>query len=66
MQNVTKPSQLLRFNSVQELTALSRTEIYRRIKNGTFPAPIKIGVRAIAWPSETIAQYIDSLASVGR
>jgi prophage regulatory protein len=51
---------LERLPSVRARTALSRSEIYRRIRNGTFPAPIKIGERASAWDSREIDAHIQS------
>ncbi len=49
---------LLRLPQVQARTGLSRSEIYRRIASGTFPAPIKIGERASAWHSTEIDSWI--------
>lgn len=49
---------LLRLPEVKARTGLSRSEIYRRIAIGTFPAPIKIGRRASAWSSIEIDRWI--------
>lgn len=46
---------LLRLPMVIQQTGLSRTVIYERIKDGTFPPPIKLSVRASAWPAHEIA-----------
>jgi|PersoiStandDraft_1058852.scaffolds.fasta_scaffold86559_2 prophage regulatory protein len=35
----------------------STSTIYRDIRNGTFPAPIKIGPRAVAWTRDSIEQW---------
>ena len=41
---------LLRLPDVRRKTALSRSAIYRRVAEGTFPrAPAKIGRRSSAW-----------------
>jgi prophage regulatory protein len=50
---------LLRLPQVKARTGLSRSEIYRRIAIGTFPAPIKIGERASAWSSTEIECWIE-------
>ena len=42
-------------------SGLSKSEIYRRIKLGTFPRPLELGVRARAWPSKSIENWIGSL-----
>jgi prophage regulatory protein len=51
-------SVLLRLPQVKARTGLSRSELYRRIAIGTFPAPIKIGARASAWNSIEIECWI--------
>ena len=49
---------LLRLPQVKAQTGLSRSELYRRIAIGSFPAPIKIGARASAWSSMEIERWI--------
>ena len=56
---------LLRLPSVLKTTGLSKTEIYRRIKLGTFPAPLKLGARAVAWSSTSIENWVHSLIQQG-
>ena len=51
---------LLRRKKVQELTGLSRSGLYVAIKNGVFPRPVKIGLRAVAWNSVEIYKWIES------
>ena len=52
---------LLRLPSVEAQTGLSKSEIYRRIKAGTFPQPLKLGARAVAWPAAQIDAWVKSL-----
>lgn len=47
----------LRLKQVKMLVGLSRSTIYARIKQGTFPPPISIGYRAVAWTSSSIADW---------
>ncbi|GGB85218.1 hypothetical protein GCM10007417_26560 [Glycocaulis alkaliphilus] len=47
-------SELLRMPEVRRVSGLARPTIYRDIRRGTFPKPVKIGT-ASAWPSEEIA-----------
>lgn len=51
---------LLRLPEVCRRTGLSRSEIYRRIgaSSGAFPAPIKLGERASAWPEHEVSAWI--------
>lgn len=48
---------LLRLPQVKAHTGLSRSELYRRIAKGEFPAPVKIGARASAWNSAEIERW---------
>lgn len=43
---------------VRARTGLSRSEIYRRVAAGTFPAPVKLGERASAWPASEVDRWI--------
>ncbi|WP_307732032.1 helix-turn-helix transcriptional regulator [Massilia antarctica] len=46
--------------SVLQRTGISKSEIYRRIKIGAFPPPIKLGARAVAWRESAIEVWIVS------
>ena len=50
--------QLLRFAQVRELVPLSRTTLWRKIRDGTFPAPIKLSDHARGWRLSTIRRWI--------
>jgi prophage regulatory protein len=50
---------ILRFPEAINTIGLSRSSIYLRINKGTFPKPIKIGERAIGWPSGVIEDWMD-------
>lgn len=49
---------LERLPQVKARTGLSRSEIYRRIALGEFPAPIKLGLRASAWSKHEVDAWI--------
>lgn len=49
---------LLRISDVEEMVSFKRAIIYRWIKDGTFPEPIKIGNKAVRWRREVIDQWI--------
>ena len=59
-------SQILRLPSVKAQTGLSRSTIYLRIKEGTFPASIPLGPRAVGWNSADIDRWIDERIHSGR
>lgn len=49
---------LLRLPQVKARTGLSRSELYRRMAAGNFPAPIKLGERASAWSAAEVDSWI--------
>lgn len=49
---------LLSFKRVLEVTSLSRATLYRKIGDGSFPAPLKIGGSRVAWKERDIAEWI--------
>jgi prophage regulatory protein len=57
---------LLRLPAVIERTGYRRSTLYQKIKRGEFPAPIALGPRAVAWPSEDIDRWINERIAAGR
>jgi prophage regulatory protein len=55
---------LLRLPEVRNRTGLSRTEIYRRMEEETFPKAIPLGKRSIAWRSDEIDAWIEERISL--
>lgn len=55
----------LRRTEVERITGLSRSEIYRRIKDGKFPKPVQVGSRAVAWTQFSITNWQDECLAVG-
>ena len=49
---------LERLPHVTARTGLSRSEIYRRVALGDFPAPVKLGQRASAWSKHEVDAWI--------
>lgn len=52
------PARLLRLPQVLALVGLSRSPLYRDIAAGTFPAPVSIGARAVAWHEREVLEWI--------
>ena len=57
---VTPPKQLIKISEVIQRTAKSRLAIYLAVSRQTFPAPHKIGDRAVAWLASDIDAWIDA------
>ncbi len=54
-------SRLLRLPAVLKLTGLKKSTVYAGAKNGTFPKPVRLSARAVAWRSDELAKWIDGL-----
>ncbi|MBB0023273.1 MULTISPECIES: AlpA family transcriptional regulator [Ralstonia] len=49
---------ILRRKQVEAATGLSRSTIYQRIKEKTFPAPVALGPRAVGWRAGDIDAWL--------
>lgn len=49
---------ILRRKQVEKRTGLSRSTIYLRIQEGTFPKPINLGERAVGWLENEIEAWL--------
>lgn len=56
---------LLRRPKVESLTGLSRSTIYAWIKAGTFPAPVPLGSRIVAWRETDVRAWVEGRGSAG-
>lgn len=51
---------LLRRPQVESLTGLSRSTLYLFIQKRNFPAPVRLGLRSVAWRESEVLQWIAS------
>ena len=58
------PEALLMMAVVKELTGLSEPTIRRRVKDGTFPAPIRLSPRCIRWRASTLQNWLKAQQEV--
>lgn len=58
--------QILRLPQVKTQTGLSRSSIYLRIAEGTFPKQINLGGRAVGWESGDIQNWIKQRLAASR
>jgi len=63
--NTTNQS-LIRLPEVLKRTGFGKAWIYRLISEGRFPAPIKIGVRAVAFIESEVDEWIQSVIETNR
>ena len=53
-----EPDKILRMRTVLERTGLSRSTLYRKMLDGTFPNRIKISEHACGWRQSAINRWI--------
>nr|WP_086493269.1 AlpA family transcriptional regulator [Novosphingobium panipatense] len=49
---------LIRLNDVLHITGLSRSTLYRKIDEGTFPKQIRIAARCTAWRESDVIAWV--------
>lgn len=54
---------LLRMSDVLPQCGVSKGTLNSQIKDGTFPPPVSIGARAIAWPSNEVDKVVRARVS---
>lgn len=54
---------ILRLKDVMALVSLSKSTIYAGMQEGTFPAPVRLGRRAVGWLLSTLQKWIEDRKS---
>jgi prophage regulatory protein len=54
------PDRILRINTVLERTGLSRSTLYRKMDNGTFPRNFKLSERCAGWRESAINAWLQN------
>jgi len=57
---------ILRRKQVEQRTGLSRSTIYLRIAQGTFPKTLSLGARAVGWLDSEIEEWLNSRVELSR
>ena len=57
---------IIRRKQVEARTGLSRSTIYLRIAQGTFPAPVNLGSRAVGWVQSEIDHWLAARIAESR
>ncbi len=57
---------ILRLPAVKARTGLSRSTIYLRVSEGTFPRPVSLGGRAVGWIESEIQQWLEQRIEASR
>lgn len=58
-----RPGTLIRLSEVCRMLGISRSTIYKRLSEGTFPQPIRLGPMTVRWQIEAIDSWRNALAA---
>ena len=56
---MSNTDKIIRLKTVLARTGLSRSTMYRKIAEGTFPSQIKISIHGAGWRESAINRWID-------
>lgn len=57
---------ILRLPAVKTRTGLSRSTIYLRISEGSFPKPVSLGGRAVGWIEAEVNDWLNQQIEASR
>jgi prophage regulatory protein len=57
------PDRILRDREVRERVGLSRATIWRMIRSGDFPAPVRLGPQSVGWIEREVGDWIAERAA---
>ncbi len=52
------PDRIVRLKTVLARTGLSRSTLYRKIREGTFPAQVRISIHGAGWRESALNRWI--------
>ena len=56
--SASDPDRILRIREVLNTTGLSRATLYHMVRDGTFPAPLRLNTRAVEWRRSQVQGWI--------
>ncbi|MEC7819163.1 helix-turn-helix transcriptional regulator [Pelagerythrobacter aerophilus] len=59
---MSNTERIIRLKTVLDRTGLSRSTIYRKIAEGTFPSQVKISIHGAGWHESAINRWISNPA----
>ena len=51
---------IVRRDEVSKLTGLARATIYKKVKESSFPAPVRLGARSVGWRLTDIDTWLQA------
>jgi prophage regulatory protein len=65
-QKLQQEPTILRRRHVEQRTGLSRSTLCQYMKDGAFPKPVQLGLRAVGWLESEISKWTTARVKVGR
>lgn len=62
-ETMPEPDRIIRLKTVLDRTGLSRSTIYRKIAEGTFPPQLRISVNGAGWSEAEINRWVSNPAA---
>lgn len=56
---------MLRIAEILQITGVSAATIWRWVKDGIYPAPVKLGPNSVGWRESAIREWLESREPVG-
>jgi len=63
---MSNTERIIRLKTVLDRTGLSRSTVYRKIAEGTFPSQVKISIHGAGWHESAINEWIADPVAYGR
>jgi len=55
---MSNPERIIRLKTVLDRTGLSRSTLYRKIAEGTFPSQVPISINGAGWHESAVSRWI--------
>ena len=65
-QQVPTSISILRRPEVEARTGLSRSTIYLKVAQGSFPRPVSLGPRAVGWVASEVEAWLEQQVAASR
>jgi len=59
-------NRIMKRPAVEDVTGLSRSSIYEKMKTGTFPKNIKLSERSVGWLAHEVQEWLKNRVSASR
>jgi prophage regulatory protein len=53
-----QPDRILRITAVLDRTGLTRSTLYRKIADGSFPSQVRLNTRCVGWRESSVAKWL--------